>query len=259
MSDELLAGPSQHSPATKKGRTIMPKNQGTIYSIGWTDRDSKDVISTVIDLPDGISPQMANMPVEIVPVEEIASLRKQLTQERDSKNGAYLERNRLVAYLARRFPSGIKRTEIEGWEPEWCGCVYIDTPEGQMSWHYHDSDAHLFEGLPHYDGAWDSHTTECKYARLQALMVKHPVDHCDSLKRQFDNAIAAERERREKAEAALAFYATEWDRPDGLSAPNPRPATPTKSLLDDAGLWAAGVLTDPANAAPAQKENEKSE
>lgn len=87
----------------------------------------------------------------------------------DLINAAYAERNKLVAYLASQFPSGIKRTEIAGWDAEWHGCVYIDTPVGQMSWHYHDREADLFAHLPPYDGEWDGHTTEQKYERLAAL------------------------------------------------------------------------------------------
>ena len=85
-------------------------------------------------------------------------------------NAAYSERNKLVAYLARQFPSGTYRTAIEGWDPEWHGCVYIDTPAGQLSWHYHDNDAHLFADLPTYEKPYDGHTTEEKYERLALLM-----------------------------------------------------------------------------------------
>jgi hypothetical protein len=85
------------------------------------------------------------------------------------KRLAYTERNTLVAFLAHQFPSGLRKTEIEGWDTEWHGCVFIDTPEGQMSWHYHDSDAHLFSGLPPYEKPWDGHTTAEKYARLMLL------------------------------------------------------------------------------------------
>lgn len=88
---------------------------------------------------------------------------------REVTDAAYQERNMLVAFLARVFPSGIARTSIEGWDPEWHGCVYIDTPKGQMSWHYHDRDAHLFAGLPAYTKPWDGHTTDEKYRRLAAL------------------------------------------------------------------------------------------
>ena len=88
---------------------------------------------------------------------------------------AYTERNRLVAFLAWLYPSGLKKTAIPGWEPEWHGCVYVDTPAGQMSWHYHDRDAYLFAGLPDYPGVWDGHTTEQKYARLRQLPAMRSV------------------------------------------------------------------------------------
>jgi hypothetical protein len=86
-----------------------------------------------------------------------------------SVDAAYRERNQLVALLARIYPSGTKRTAIEGWEPCWHGCVYIDSPAGQLSWHYHDSETHLFADLPPYAGEWDGHTTEQKYDRVQML------------------------------------------------------------------------------------------
>ena len=88
---------------------------------------------------------------------------------RQRKDVAYEERNRVVAALARLFPSGITKTDIPGWDAEWHGCVYIDTPVGQLSWHFHDSQAHLFDGLPSYEGKWDGHTTEEKYERLSNL------------------------------------------------------------------------------------------
>ena len=79
---------------------------------------------------------------------------------------AYTERNQLVAVLARLCPAGIKRTDIPGWDAEWHNCVYIDLPTGQVSWHYHDRDAHLFADLPAYVCEWDGHSTEEKYRRL---------------------------------------------------------------------------------------------
>ncbi len=84
-------------------------------------------------------------------------------------DSAYAERNYLVALLARLYPSGLKRTAIEGWEPEWHGCVYVDLPTGQASWHYHEREAHLFKGLPPYPREWDGHSTEEKYRRIAAL------------------------------------------------------------------------------------------
>ena len=87
----------------------------------------------------------------------------------ERKDGAYLERNQVVAALAKCFPSGTAKTAIEGWSEDWHGCVYINLPTGQVSWHYHDSQAYLFADLPPYQGAWDGHTTPEKYARLAAL------------------------------------------------------------------------------------------
>lgn len=85
------------------------------------------------------------------------------------KDSAYNERNQVVAALARLFPSGRARTDIPGWDAEWHGAVYIDLPTGQVSWHYHDREAHLFETLPPYAKPWDGHDTPEKYRRLAAL------------------------------------------------------------------------------------------
>ena len=98
---------------------------------------------------------------------------ERLTAERDAlvaaKDGAYLERNQLVALLSKVFPAGKKQTAIEGWSEDWHGCVYIDLPTGQASWHYHDSQAYLFDHLPEYQGVWDGHTTDEKYERIAAI------------------------------------------------------------------------------------------
>jgi hypothetical protein len=100
---------------------------------------------------------------------ELGHARAGMADLEQRKDGAYLERNRLVAALASVFPSGTGRTAIEGWSEDWHGCVYVDLPTGQASWHFHDSHAHLFAHLPAYDKPWDGHTTEEKYERLEAL------------------------------------------------------------------------------------------
>jgi NTP pyrophosphatase (non-canonical NTP hydrolase) len=93
-------------------------------------------------------------------------------------NAAYTERNALVAMLASLYPAIVTKTAIEGWDPEWHNCVYLATPTGQMSWHFHDHDAHLFAHLPQFGGVinWDGHTNVEKYERLYTLsrMVKPP-------------------------------------------------------------------------------------
>jgi hypothetical protein len=98
-----------------------------------------------------------------------------LLQER--LDGAYAERNRVVAALATLAPAlgwraGRARTVIAGWDPAWHGCVYVDTPMGQLSWHFHESEAHRFAGLPAYAGTWDGHTTPEKYDRLAAAAAR---------------------------------------------------------------------------------------
>ena len=86
-----------------------------------------------------------------------------------AKDGAYFERNQLVAALTKLYPAGIAKTAIPGWSDDWHGCVYIDLPTGQVSWHFHDSQAALFAHLPPYVGTWDGHDTPEKYRRLDAL------------------------------------------------------------------------------------------
>jgi len=94
---------------------------------------------------------------------------------RERKNAAYLERNQVVAALAKCFPSCVSSTAIEGWSEDWHGCVYIDLPTGQVSWHFHDLHAHLFDSLPHHEILWDGHTTAKKYERLAALEATQPA------------------------------------------------------------------------------------
>ena len=99
------------------------------------------------------------------------TLREEVERLRADKDEAYRERNNVVAALARLFPSGIRKTEIEGWNPEWHGCVYIDLPNGQISYHYHDSQAPLFAGLPAYTKEWDGHDKATVHLRLATFNV----------------------------------------------------------------------------------------
>ena len=106
--------------------------------------------------------------------EEMLNVVKPKVQElKKEKDAVYTERNILVAVLSKVFPSGIKKTAIEGWDEVWHNCVYIDIPNfGQFSWHYHNDEKHLFEHLPQYEGNWDRHTTEDKYERLIEFIKK---------------------------------------------------------------------------------------
>jgi len=108
------------------------------------------------------------LPVDFLRIQQVHTLTKE-------KDGAYEERNRVVALLARLYlDKGFRvlqtRTSIPGWNPEWERCVYIETPEGQLSWHFHDRDAHLFEHVPKVASVdWDGHTTELKYQRIEKI------------------------------------------------------------------------------------------
>ena len=97
-------------------------------------------------------------------------LRAEVERLRAEKDGAYHERNQVVAALAKLFPSGIA---VDPNEPDW-PVLYIDLPDGQVSWHFQRSEAlELLAGIPKYDGEWDGHSTEEKYARLQALAPRY--------------------------------------------------------------------------------------
>lgn len=100
---------------------------------------------------------------------DIDSSKNELAEMEARKDAAYYERNQVVAALSKLFPAGTAKTAIEGWSEDWHGCVYIDLPTGQVSWHFHDSQAHLFAHLPPYVKSWDGHTTEEKYERLAML------------------------------------------------------------------------------------------
>lgn len=95
---------------------------------------------------------------------------------RKERDAAYTERNRLVAALARLLKRDGRAAWLAdhdpsdaGWDPEWRTIVFIDGPTGQMSWHLHDSDVPLFDGLPRGPNSWDGHTTPEKYERLARI------------------------------------------------------------------------------------------
>jgi hypothetical protein len=102
---------------------------------------------------------------------EIETLKEEVANERLLRNGAYTERNALVSALAHLFPAGTKKDDQKDWDDDWRNVVYIDTPAGQLSWHYHDSDAKLFADLPRYWSEYDGHSTPEKYKRLAKLAV----------------------------------------------------------------------------------------
>ena len=125
-----------------------------------------------------------------------------------ARDAVYTERNRLVAFIASIYPSGVKKTAIPGWDEAWHNCVYIDLPVGQASWHYHNDEAHLFAHLPPYESEWDGHTTEEKYERI-SLAANHAKQTDELLAdyMKFADALMiqtnSQNKRIEKLEAAL--------------------------------------------------------
>lgn len=115
----------------------------------------------------------------------IVNMVERATEEsREAKDQAYAERNKLVALLSTLFPAGRKKTAIEGWDEAWHGCVFIDFPWGQASWHYHDSQAWMFDRLPLYKGEWDGHLTDEKYAAIMEQVKKPQTSSPAALRRQ---------------------------------------------------------------------------
>lgn len=88
------------------------------------------------------------------------------------KDGAYRERDELVALLSKLYPSHLAEHEPDDrdWDPAWQTIVCIHTPWGQASWHVKwDTEYALFEHLDqeHIYSDWDGHSTEQKYDRLR--------------------------------------------------------------------------------------------
>lgn len=101
---------------------------------------------------------------------------ERLTKQKDQ---AYAERNKVVAAIGHMInamswtmdtKAGIAKhpEEDKTWESDWKTILVINSSLfGQMSWHFHDSEIYLLDGLPTLENyKWDGHTTEEKYRRL---------------------------------------------------------------------------------------------
>jgi hypothetical protein len=150
------------------GRASRDSAVRTLEQLGYTDEGGelwKPPIGKAPDfsLIDSLRAEVGTLQARVL------ELGDSLAELEITKDGAYAERNRLVSLLSKVFPSGKKKTAIEGWSEDWHGCVYIDLPTGQASWHYHASQGWLFGHLPEYQGGWDGHTTNEKYERIQSI------------------------------------------------------------------------------------------
>ncbi len=97
-----------------------------------------------------------------VPISEIADLLRQtqenhIVQAHEKVNEAYTQRMMVVRMLALKSGCkfGLGKDDNEDWDDEWRNVVYIDLPEGQVSYHIAPHDMHLFNDFPVYEGKWD--------------------------------------------------------------------------------------------------------
>lgn len=109
-------------------------------------------------------------------IEVFKSLYEDISKQ---KNQAYAERNKVVAALAHLindlsvFVQGfdVKIAQHDPndkiWDSDWRTILVLTINGKQMTWHFHDSEKYLLEGLqPSVDYKWDGHSTEEKYKRL---------------------------------------------------------------------------------------------
>ena len=105
--------------------------------------------------------------------QKIRSMRGLIQKLKTDCNNAYLERNMLVAHLSKIYPSYLGKHEQSDkkWDPNWMNIVYINSPKGQLSWHFHKDLLYLFSHLEFKNGKnWDGHSTEEKYKRLNSII-----------------------------------------------------------------------------------------
>lgn len=112
------------------------------------------------------------------PVSQSIDLNAESSSElpfRAQRDAAYAERNQCVALIGRMAVAlgwqvgvGEHPKSDTSWEADWRTVLFIQLPAGQVSWHFHDSERHLLDGLPISTGVWDGHSTDLKYLRVNA-------------------------------------------------------------------------------------------
>ncbi len=92
-----------------------------------------------------------------------------MTNQSNSKEDAYLDRNLAVMALARLaqrqgYPVGILQDPAE---PDW-PVMMIDLPTGQVGWHIPQAELH--GDWPVYSGEWDGHNLKQKRQRVKKMI-----------------------------------------------------------------------------------------
>lgn len=104
--------------------------------------------------------------------QKIRSMRGLIQKLKNDCDSVYLERNKLVAHLSKIYPSFLGKHEDtdKTWDTNWMNIVYVQSPAGQLSWHFHKDLLPLFDHLSFKEGNhWDGHTTAEKYDRLLSI------------------------------------------------------------------------------------------
>lgn len=193
LDKEASPGPWGH---TYDGSSMWSVGQEPDPQVGWVAH----VGSKMTGPDEGANARFIARARTLLP-----ALVEAVEQQKAAKDGAYSERNKVVAAFAKLalalgFRAGVGYHPLTdtAWEADWRTIVFIDLPTGQVSWHFHDSEKPLLAGLPAYAEAWDGHTTPQKYARLEALSVHELRAQLTEAQRERDQA---------RAEAAVMWEA----------------------------------------------------
>lgn len=98
-----------------------------------------------------------------------------MTDQSNSKDDAYFDRNQAVMALAKLAMQQGYKTGIciDPSEPDW-PVLMIDLPSGQVGWHLPKSE--LIGTWPEYDQAWDGHNLNEKRQRMASFLADEPED-----------------------------------------------------------------------------------
>lgn len=96
---------------------------------------------------------------------------------KERKKLAVDDNARLVAFIARIFPSGKREERDPENDLQFGNAIYIDTPFGQFVWFYPHSYDYLFEGLPLYTKHYEKDSTKDVYREMEKW-----IDRADLLR-----------------------------------------------------------------------------
>lgn len=180
-------------------------------------------------------------------------------------NRAYSERAYCAAALARMaLANGYKAgTGLDSSEndPEWRVVLYVDTPNGQVSWHVSPNDQWVLEGLPEYGAEWDGtfKSREGKFAVWPAPTITTPTAESaawqvakataeglsdaefEAVRTIIQRTIHAAKPTQQDGLRVTGF----WGNPNRLVLSDGRSCTITPKLLNEYGKFIAAPVAQP--------------